>query len=81
MFLYVYNLIALRKPDGGVRPIAIGNTKAVSFLMFHSFGDKLRPIQLGCGTKAGCEAAIHVSTTFCTMQVRSSVEVGLPKRV
>ena len=68
--LFGANLIALRKPGGGVRPIAIRNTlrrivaKAVSFLMFDSFGDKLRPIQLGCGTKAGCEAAIHASRTF-----------------
>ena len=32
--------------------------------MFDSFGDKLHPIQLGCGIKAGCEAAIHASRTF-----------------
>ena len=54
------NLIALRKPDGGVRPIAIGFTlrrmvaKAVSFLMFDSFGTALRSVQLG-----GCEVAVH----------------------
>ena len=46
------NLIALRKPDGGVRPIAIGNTlrrmvaKAVSLLMFDTFGNKLRQVHL-----------------------------------
>ena len=64
------NLIALRKPDGGVRPIAIGNTlrcmvaKAVSRLMFDTFGNKLRPVQLGCGTKAGCEAAVNAARTY-----------------
>lgn len=68
--LFGANLIALRKPLGGVRPIAIGNTlrrmvaKAVNCLMFDTFGEKLRPIQLGCGTKAGCEAAVHASRTF-----------------
>ena len=68
--LFGANLIALRKPHGGVRPIAIGNTlrrivaKAVNYLMFDSFGGKLRPVQLGCGTKAGCEAAVHASRSF-----------------
>ena len=59
--LFGANLIALRKPHGGVRPIAIGNTlrrivaKAVNYLMFDSFG---------CGTKAGCEAVVHASRSF-----------------
>ena len=69
-FFFGVNLIALRNADGGVRPIAIGNTlrhmvaKAVSLLMFNTFGSKLRPIQLGCCTKAGCEAAVHAARIY-----------------
>ena len=64
------NLIAFRKPDGGVRPIGIGFTlrrmiaKAVSFLMFDSFGTALRPVQFGVGTKSGCEVAVHATRRF-----------------
>ena len=54
----------------GVRSVAIGNTlrrmvaKAVNCLMFDTFGDKLRLLQLGCRTKGGCEAAVHASRTL-----------------
>ena len=34
--------------------------------MFGTFGNKLRPVQLGCGTKAGCEAAVHATRTYLT---------------
>ena len=76
-------LIALRKPDGGVRPIAIGDTlrrmvaKAVSRLMFDTFGNKLRPVQLGCGTKAGCEAAVHAARTYLTNASESKPRILL----
>ena len=68
--LYGANLVALRKPDGGVRPIAVGNTlrrlvaKVISMQLCAVVGDHLRPIQLGYGTPGGCEAAIHAARTF-----------------
>ena len=68
--LYGANLLALRKPDGGVRPIAVGNTlhrlvaKVINMQLCAVVGDHLRPIQLGYGTPGGCEAAIHAARTF-----------------
>ena len=68
--LYGANHIALCKPDGGIRPIAVGNTlrrmvaKSISFLLRAQFGDHFRPRQLGCGTPGGCEAAVHATRRF-----------------
>ena len=68
--LYGANLVALRKPDGGMRPIAVGNTlrrlvvQVISMRLCAVVGDHLRPIQLGYGTPGGCEAAIHAARTF-----------------
>ena len=59
-------LCALEKKDGGIRPIAVGNTlrrvagKVISQNIQLEMGRYLRPVQLGYGTKAGCEAAIHI---------------------
>ena len=58
-------LCALEKKGGGIRPIAVGNTlrriagKVISQGIQQEMGHYLRPVQLGYGTKAGCEAAIH----------------------
>jgi hypothetical protein len=56
-------LIALSKPDGGIRPIAVGEliyrlcTKAI---LRHSLKpDFLLPYQFGVGTKGGVEPLIH----------------------
>ena len=63
--LFGASLCALEKKCGGVRPIAVGNTlrrvvgKVVSRSVQQEMGDFLRPVQLGYGTRAGCEAAIH----------------------
>ena len=68
--LYGANLIALQKPDGGVRPIAVGNSirrmvaKAASVLVGERIGSKLRPVQLGYGSSGGCEAAVHAIRRF-----------------
>lgn len=71
-FLYGGWLCALSKKDGGVRPIAIGNTlrrlvaklgcKAVRGAM----STYLQPHQVGFGTHLGCEAAIHATRLFAT---------------
>lgn len=64
------SLCALNKKDGGIRPIAIGCTlrrmvsKIISRYLLNPLGSKLSPIQLGFGTKYGCEAAVHATRTF-----------------
>lgn len=70
--LYGANLCALIKRDGGIRPIAVGTTyrrlaakcccKAVS----ETLRDYFQPVQLGFGSKCGCEAAVHALRAFIT---------------
>ena len=63
-------LIPLRKKDGGVRPIAVGQTlrrlvaKCVSIHVIHTVGPDLVPLQLGCGVPLGCEAAAHAARHY-----------------
>ncbi|KAG7295586.1 hypothetical protein JYU34_021841 [Plutella xylostella] len=70
--LYGANLVALIKKDGGIRPIAVGNTirrtasKICCRKMLPELSKKFEPIQLGFGTKGGCEAAVHAARTFIT---------------
>ena len=71
---YGANLIALSKPDGGARPIAIGfilRRLAAKIIMYDSrdFCDKeFRPHQVGVGTPNGCEAAVHALRAYLTSQ-------------
>jgi hypothetical protein len=63
--IYGANLCALIKKDGGIRPIAVGTTyrrlvaktccNATSPVLSQYF----QPLQLGFGSKGGCEAAVH----------------------
>ena len=68
--LFGTNLIALRKKDGGIRPIAIGLTlrrlaaKIGSFRVVQSVGSALAPLQLGCGVPSGCEAAARAARQY-----------------
>lgn len=68
--IYGATVCALNKNSGGIRPIAIGCTlrRLVSKLACRSVRESissyLNPIQLGFGTKGGCESAIHVTRTF-----------------
>lgn len=68
--LYGASLCALSKKDGGIRPIAVGNTirritaKICCQYYRDSLGATLRPTQLGFGTKGGCEAAVHATRTY-----------------
>ena len=63
-------LVALKKKDGGLRPIAIGSTyrrlasKIVARNMAAAVAPQLRPVQLGVGTPLGCEAAVHAVRDF-----------------
>ena len=59
-------LIGLRKKDGGIRPIAVGNTlRRICSKCVSSFATDQRRIdfhgtQFGCGTSRGAEIAAHV---------------------
>ncbi|XP_063534955.1 uncharacterized protein LOC134744937 [Cydia strobilella] len=67
--IYGANLIALTKKDGGIRPIAVGSTfrRLTSKISVRHVLSKLQkqfePVQLGFGTKGGCEAAVHALRT------------------
>ncbi|GAV01566.1 hypothetical protein RvY_12257 [Ramazzottius varieornatus] len=69
-FLYGASLTALKKKDGGIRPIAVGSTlrriagKIVSKRVMLSMGELLRPEQVGYGTRGGAEAAVHAARLF-----------------
>ena len=64
------SLCALSKKDGGIRPIAVGNTwrRLVTKIglrpLSNDLGLYLRPTQLGFGTRGGCEAAVHAARTY-----------------
>lgn len=68
--LFGGKLHALQKSDGGIRPIAVGNTlrrlvaKIVGRRIQHALGERLRPKQLGYGTKGGAEAIVHAARSF-----------------
>ena len=59
------NITALSKKDGGVRPIAVGETvrriacKCVLKRVVKSVSTFLSPFQLGCGVRAGIDLATH----------------------
>ncbi|XP_045453030.1 uncharacterized protein LOC123662192 [Melitaea cinxia] len=61
---------AFNKKDGSIRPIAIGTTfrrlasKLACRHIVSSLKTKFQPIQLGFGSKGGCEAAVHAARTF-----------------
>ena len=69
---YGANLIALSKPDNGVRPIAMGFTLrriAGKMLMYKVTGKcetLFRPHQMGVGTPKGAEAAVHAIREYVT---------------
>ena len=59
------NLTALRKRDGGIRPIAVRNilrrlaSKVANHFASHKVSNFLRPVQLGVSVRNACEAAVH----------------------
>ena len=58
-------LIACKKKDGGVRPIAVGEvirrlaSKCVMAGVARDAANLLAPLQVGVGTPLGCEAIVH----------------------
>ena len=63
-------LIALSKKDGGVRPIAIGNTlrrlcaKACTLKISQQLPDTFQPHQMGVGIPSGAEVVVHACRNF-----------------
>ncbi|MES2940453.1 MAG: reverse transcriptase domain-containing protein, partial [Pseudomonadota bacterium] len=58
------SLVGLRKPDGGVRPIAIGEVwvRLAGLCALHACADAgrdLAPLQLAVGVSGGVEATVH----------------------
>ena len=59
------NLLALKKKNGGLRPIAIGEvlrrlvSKCLSFAVRSVVLDVLPPLQVGVGLPGGAEAIVH----------------------
>ncbi len=67
--LFSADLIALKKKDGGIRPIAMGNVfrrmaSKVAAKSIRQLGASMAPIQLGFGIRNGCEAAAHALRLF-----------------
>ena len=65
-YFFGAKLSALKNPDGGLRPIAVGNTfrrlsaKCAVYHAFESRQARYRNRQVGVGTKRGAELASHV---------------------
>ena len=68
--LFGGRLIALRKKDGGIRPIAVGYywrrlvAKCANAYGIELLANFFSPSQLGVGVAGGCEAAIHAARRF-----------------
>ena len=60
-------LVTLKKKDGAHRPVAVGDTwrRLVAKALCRRYARELKkysePVQLGVGTKAGCEAIVHTT--------------------
>ena len=67
---FTANYTDLRKKDGGIRPIAVGNifrriaSKIASRPAVRSLCSALSPIQLGVGIRGGCEAAVRATRSL-----------------
>ena len=64
------NLMCLVKPDGGIRPIAMGMTirRLAAKCIMNELNDfcakEFRPSQVGVGTPKGAEAAVHALRSY-----------------
>ncbi|KAL2634242.1 hypothetical protein R1flu_005721 [Riccia fluitans] len=58
-------LLALEKPSGGVRPIAVGEVlyrlvaRSLGFQFWDALADHFSPLQFGVVMRGGCETIIH----------------------
>ena len=68
--LFAGNLAALRKKDGGIRQIAVGNvfrrlaSRMAAKRVIPELRRQLPLVQLGVGVSGGCEAAAHAVRAF-----------------
>ena len=68
--IYGGKLIALRKKDGGIRPITVGHVirrivaKCANHSVINNISQTLLPRQLGVGVKGGLEAAVHTTRRY-----------------
>lgn len=82
-WLYGASLTALKKKDGGIRPIAVGNVlrRLTAKLACQSTqtgaNQFFQPIQLGCGTRGGAEAAVHAIRHYMSTSQNDEVLVKL----
>ena len=64
------NKCAVRKKDGGIRPIAAGSTikrlsvKVGSRPVVQALGEELSPVQLGSQPVVGCASAAHAARRY-----------------
>ena len=71
-FFFGARLLGLNKPDGGVRPIAVGRTlrrlaaKCLGNSVFEEMDSLLFPLQVGYGTRLGAEGAVHAARAYLT---------------
>lgn len=76
--LFWANLYALNKKDGGLRPIAVGSVfrrltaKICCFVVQEESAKYFQPLQLGFGTKQGCETIVHSCRTFLNQRNTTS---------
>ena len=67
---FVASLLALKKKDGGICPIAIGSTlqhlvaKVGCSKVASRMEEYLSPLRLGFGTQFGAKAAIHSARAY-----------------
>ena len=80
------NLTALRKKDGGIRPIAAGNTlrrmvcRIVSDRLAKEMSGVLQPFQLGYACRGGAEAEAHAARLFASNLTEESILLKLDFR-
>ena len=85
VLLFAANSTALRKKDGGIRPIAVGNvfrrlaSKIAAKRVIPELRRQLHSVQHGVGVSGGCEAAVHTVRAFVQSPVvpRNNVLVKL----
>ena len=72
-------LIALRKPDGGVRGIVVGEilrrliARSIAKQMAKSVEAATAPFQYALSTKAGCECVAHILQTLTDLDGKATV--------
>ena len=85
-FFFGAQLLALKKPNGDIRPIAVGNTyrrliaKTVLFPLSSSIRDYLLPNQFGVGVPHGSETITHSARSFIQHMLGPSVILKLDVR-